>query len=188
MFCDRFHEQRPGGTPILASEEAPCRRWSPVQYSRSLDFISRGAVVVVLCALGCTGTPLCAQEIYKSVDAEGHVVYSDRASTKNASKSTLHVDEPDPAEAARLAKQQKLLETAAAQRVKQDAADAKSKAAEDERRQKACEKARNNYLRLKDSGRLFHRDADGNRVYYSDEEIDAMREQARRAMTAACGS
>jgi len=43
------------------------------------------------------------------------------------------------------------------------------------------------YFHLKDTGRLYRRNADGNRVYYSDEEADALREQARRAMTAACG-
>jgi hypothetical protein len=159
-----------------------------VRHLPSFNFIWRSAVFVALAALGFAGAPLCAQEIYKSVDAEGHVVYSDRASSKNAAKSTLHVDEGDPAEAARLAKQQKLLDTAAAQRVKQDAADASSKAAEDERRQKACEKARSNYARLQNTWRLYKSDADGNRVYYSDEEIDAMREQAQRAMSTACGS
>ncbi|MBV8194907.1 MAG: hypothetical protein JOY80_05210, partial [Candidatus Dormibacteraeota bacterium] len=70
----------------------------------------------------------------------------------------------------------------------QDAEDARNKAAADRQRETACKYARNSYNRLKDANRIFKTDADGNRVYYSDAEADAMRVQAQRAMTAACGS
>ena len=139
-------------------------------------------------ALPGLGHPLCAQEVYKSVDAEGHVVYSDRASTKSAAKTGVHVDKPDPAEVARLAKEQQMLKAEDAQRTRQQAADEKSKANQEHNRQAACENARNKYFHLRDSGRIFTRDADGNRVYYSDEQADSMREQARQAMNAACGT
>jgi len=148
----------------------------------------RGLVPAALLALWVAARPAPAQEVYKSVDADGHIVYSDRASSKNAPKTSVRFNEPDPTEAARLAKEQQLLKAEDAQRSKQEAIDAKSKAAEDRRRQAACESARNNYFHLKDTGRLYKRDADGNRLYYSDEEADALREQARRAMTTACGS
>ena len=146
-----------------------------------------GLVPAALLALWVAVRPLPAQEVYKSVDAEGHVVYSDRASSKNAPKTSVHFNEPDPAEVARLAKEQQLLKVEDAQRSKQEAIDAKNKATEEKQRQTACQNARNNYFRLNDSGRLFRRDADGNRVYYSDEEAEALRAQARQAMTAACG-
>jgi Domain of unknown function (DUF4124) len=148
----------------------------------------QGLVPAALLALWVAARPAPAQEVYKSVDAEGHVVYSDRASSRNAPKTSVRFNQPDPTEAARLAKEQQLLKAEDAQRSKQEAIDAKSKAAEDRRHQAACESARNNYFHLKDTGRLYKRDADGNRLYYSDEEADALREQARRAMTAACGS
>ncbi len=32
------------------------------------------------------------------------------------------------------------------------------------------------------------RDADGNRIYYTDPEADAKREESRQAMMAACGT
>ena len=44
--------------------------------------------------------PALAQQVYKSVDAQGNVVYSDRGSTKNAPTTSVHVTEPDPAEVA----------------------------------------------------------------------------------------
>ena len=72
------------------------------------------AALGALVALACL--PLPAQEVYKSVDAQGHVVYSDRGTTKTAPKTALHVEEPDPAEAARLAKQQQILDAQEQQR------------------------------------------------------------------------
>jgi Domain of unknown function (DUF4124) len=146
-----------------------------------------GAVLGALLALTCLNRPLPAQEVYKSVDADGHVVYSDRGNSKSAPKTAVHVEEPDAAEAARLAREQERLKAADTQRTRQQAIDDKTKAAEDHRRQSACQNARNNYYRLVDPGRLFHRDADGNRIFYTDDEIAAMRDEAKRAMTGACG-
>ena len=148
----------------------------------------RTAALSALAALGCGS--LLAQEVYKSVDAQGHVVYSDRGGNKTAPRASVHVDQPDPAEVARLAKQQQLLAAQEQQRLKEQVADERAKALEDRKRQqkeKACENARNNYFRLQESTRLFKRDADGNRIYYSDSEADTMRQQAKQAMTAACG-
>jgi hypothetical protein len=81
-----------------------------------------------------------AQQVYKSVDAQGNVVYSDRGSTKNAPTTSVHVTEPDPAEVARLAKQQQLLSAAERQRQK-EALDSKNKAAADQHRQAARDAA-----------------------------------------------
>lgn len=159
-----------------------------VQHLRTFDSLWRGAVAGALLALACPIAPLQAQEVYKSVDAEGHVVYSDRGGTKTAPKTAVHVDEPEHAEVARLAKEQELLKAEDLQRQKQEALDAKNKALADQRKQSACQNARNYYFRLKDAGRLYQHDADGNKVYYADADADAMREQARRAMTSACGS
>ncbi len=146
------------------------------------------AALGALVALGCGASP--AQEIYKSVDAQGHVVYSDRGTTKTAPKTDLRVDEPNPVEAARLAKQQQILDAQEQQRLKEQAANDHAKALEDRKRlqkQKACENARNSYFRLQETNRLYKRDADGNRVYYSDAEAETMRQQAKQAMTSACG-
>jgi Domain of unknown function (DUF4124) len=159
-----------------------------VGHSRTADRSRRGALLGALLALACAHHPLCAQEIYKSVDADGHVVFSDRASSKGAPKTAVHVDAPDPAEVARLAKEQDMLKAEELQRTKQQTVEANTKRREDRAKQATCENARNYYFRLKDSNRVYQRDPDGNRVYYSDSEADALRERARRAMTAACGS
>lgn len=129
-----------------------------------------------------------AQEIYRSVDAQGHVVFSDRGASKNAPKTSLRVEEGDPAEAARLAKQQQLLTSQDTLRAKEQAADDKSKAADARQREQACKSARNDYNRLMDANRLYQRDADGNRSFYSDEEAVAMRAKAKKAMDSACAN
>ena len=134
------------------------------------------------------GSTLPADEVYKSVDANGNVVYSDRGTSKSAPKVEVHVTQPDPAEVARLAREQASLKAEDERRSKQEASAAKAQAHDAQRREAACQKARNEYYRLKDAPRPYQRDADGNRLFYSDDEADALREQARRAFVSACGS
>jgi len=145
-------------------------------------------MTLALLALACASSPLAAQEVYKSVDADGHIVYSDRGVSKTAPKTSLHVNEPDPSEVARLAREQALLSADEAARARQQALEDKNKAAQEHKKQQACEKASNEYYHMKEAARLYQRDAAGNRVYYSDDDADGLREQARRKMVAACGS
>jgi Domain of unknown function (DUF4124) len=163
-----------------------------VEHSRTADTrrrgALRGALLGAVLVLACPHAPLHAQEVYKSVDADGHVIYSDRANSKGAPKTAVHVDAPDPAEVARLAKEQEMLKAEDLQRTRQQAQEANSKARQDHAKQVACDNARNYYYRLKDSNRIYQRDPDGNRIFYSDSDADVLRERARRAMTAACGS
>lgn len=159
-----------------------------MQHSRRFDSFWRGAVLAALVALACTSRPLSAQEVYKSVDAQGHVVYSDRGATKTAQKTPVHVDQPDPAEVARLAKEQEMLKAEDQTRAKQQQTDDKNKAAEQHRKEVACTNARNYYFRLADARRIYKPTDNGDRVFYSDEDADAQRQKARQAMNDACGS
>jgi len=154
----------------------------------AIGSLTRSATIVALLAFGCAATALHAQEVYKSVDANGHIVYSDRGNAKGAPKTSVHVDQPDPAEVARLAHEQELLKADDLARSHQEAIEDKSRAAQQKKKQVACESARNRYYQMKDAARLYKRDVDGSRVYMSDEDADAMRQQARQAMSAACGT
>lgn len=151
-------------------------------------FAQRGLVLVALVLLVRPDYRLWASEVYKSVDAEGHVVYSDRADTSKAQKSVVRVDQSDPTEVARIAKEQEIMKAEEIQRNQKKAFDDAKKAQQDHITQVQCDNARNHYYTLKDAGRVYQRDADGNRVYYTDQEADAKREEARQAMTAACGT
>jgi len=158
--------------------------------ARMLGWFWQGVMLGALVAIGGAPPALRAQEsqgVYKSVDAQGHLVYSDRGTAKNAPKTSLRVEEANPTEAARLAKEQQALTAADAERRKQQAAEDKAHAAADKKKDDACRNARNQYNRL-DTRAPFRRDADGNRVYYTDQEADALREQARKAMQATCPS
>lgn len=144
----------------------------------------------VLGALALLLWPACApraNDVYKSIDAQGHVVYSDRADTSKAEKSIVRVDQPDPAEAARIAKEQQILKAEEGQRDRQKSAEDSKKAQIDHAAQAQCDAARNRYYALKDARRVYDRDADGNRIFFTDQEADAKREEARQAMTTACG-
>ncbi len=135
-----------------------------------------------------TATPSHAEEIYKSVDAQGHVVYSDRPNTEGARKTEVTVQQADPNEAARLAKERMLLKDEEDQRKKRELSDSKAKAQQDAKKKEQCRSAREHYNFLKDARRLFTPGSEGEREYYTDAQMDAMREEARRTMVAACGT
>lgn len=146
--------------------------------------VRRGAIAAVL--LVCA-TPLAADEVYKSVDADGHVVYADRGKDKSAPKTEIRVEEPDPAEVARLKREQKQLAAVNRETTREQQKEARQRAQDAKTREAACTRARNHYYQVKDTRALYERDADGNRVYYTDEQADALRAQARQAMDTACG-
>lgn len=147
-----------------------------------------GAVFTALALILLPASPVWAGEVYKSVDAQGHVVYSDRPDTGTAQKSEVKVEASNPTEAARIAKEQAILKVEETQRNREKAIEDAKKAQADHTAQVQCDSARNRYYALKDARRLYDRDADGNRLYLSDQDGDARREAARQAMTAACGT
>jgi hypothetical protein len=159
-----------------------------VRHSAAFNCFGHGAALAALVAFACAGRPSTAQEVYKSVDAQGHVVYSDRGVTKNAEKTPVHVDQPDPAEVARLAKEQQMLKAEDQARAKQQSVDDRNKAAAEQRKQVACTNARNYYFRLIDARRIYHAMDNGDRVFYTDEDADALRQRAKQAMNEACGT
>ena len=143
------------------------------------------ALLAALAAFACTGIAA-AQEVYKSVDAQGHVVYSDRGASKSSAATTVNAQPSDPEGAAQLAREQRALAAADASRAKDQAAADKQHAADQKQHQQACNKARQEYERVLNTRRLYHLDAEGNRIYYPDEELDQVRDQARKSMLAAC--
>jgi hypothetical protein len=122
------------------------------------------------------------------VDAQNHMTFSDRPCAPSARKTEITFQEADPAEAARLAKENQVLKSEDELRKKQQATDDKSKAQQAQAKQAKCQAARDHYNSIKDPGRMYQRDADGNKVYYNDTEADAKREEARQLMTIACGA
>jgi hypothetical protein len=131
-----------------------------------------------------------ADEIYKSTDAQGRVVYSDRLPTGKA--EVVRIESAPRDEAAALARAQRELENLAAldqQRKREALAKAaEKKAAEDaaKRKHEQCTAARNRYLAFMEHSRIFRRDEAGERVYYSAAEIDAERIRSKQQMDEEC--
>lgn len=137
------------------------------------------------------GPALASDQVYKSIDADGHVVYSDRASTPAAEKTDIHVNRPDAAEVAQYAKEQQILKAEDDQRRKQlaaETADAQKKSQAEHAREAQCESARSRLDAIQGGRRIYSNDADGNRVYLSGADAEAKRDEARQAVAAACGS
>lgn len=129
--------------------------------------------------------PLYAAEVYKTVDAEGHVVYTDHADP-NTPKNAVQVHAMSAKQAARAAKLQATQKAADLQHRKQQALEAAKIAKLDHDANTQCEDAQKSFYAMKASARLFHQDSAGNRVYYSDAETAMKREEARQTMVLAC--
>jgi Domain of unknown function (DUF4124) len=156
----------------------------------------RGPAPILAAAMGAAALALgsvCARadntQVYKTVDAQGNVVYSDRASSMNTSRTAVAVHEPSAEDLKALEKSRKASEAAEVQRL-QDALSShatQTQAAEQQKnKQAACEHARTYFYSLRDATRLYQRDAQGNPVYLPDEAADAKRAEAHKAMDAAC--
>lgn len=144
----------------------------------------------LVCALLLAAGQGMADEIYKSTDAEGRVVYSDRPPAGEA--KVINIESAPRNEAAALARTEKELENIAAleQRRKREALAkaAKKKAAEKaaKRKDQRCTMARNRYLAFTEHSRIYRRDEAGERVYYSAAEIDAERVKSKQSMDKEC--
>lgn len=154
--------------------------------SYTARFAGRAAITMAGLLLSAT-PPTLADQVYKSVDAQGHVTYSDRPTTAGAQKTDVAVQQGDPKEAQRLAKARMLLQAEDDQRTRKTSHDEQAKMKQDSAKKQLCDNARRHYTDTKDANRLYTVTADGNREYYTDAQADAMRTEAKRAMDAACG-
>jgi hypothetical protein len=129
-----------------------------------------------------------ADGIYKSVDAQGHVVFSDRPSSGGAQKTQVAVQQADPREAARLAQERMLMKAEDDQRKKQENVQNRNKAQQEAIKKELCKSSRDRYDFLKSVNRLYVPGGDGNREYYTDAQLESLRADAKRTMNAACGT
>lgn len=132
--------------------------------------------------------PLAAQaDVYRSVDAQGHVQYSDTpspgAQLVSAVDATAAQSSGDADKSAAQAQKinaeinDRLSQAAAARQVAQDTADA---------HEKQCKQATEAYQGAIQARRLFTMSADGQRQYLTDDQAEKQRVNYRMAMEAAC--
>lgn len=136
----------------------------------------------VLILAGALLSPLASAEIYRWVDANGSVHFSAQPQP-GAERMDVRpqVIDRDEATREREARTERFFEA----RRQEQAAKAPSDEKQAQRRQ-ACEQMRNRLSQLSHGGRYFSTDAEGDRVYYSDEEIGAARRQLASRISQNC--
>ncbi len=127
---------------------------------------------------------LASAEIYRWTDAQGRVHFGERPGASNAQTVEVkpQVVERDDATRQREQRTEQFYEARRAEQVRdnQQAAAAQAKRAEE------CRQLRHNQAQIQQSGRFYSSDANGNRVYYSDKEMDAARSRLSTQIAQRC--
>ena len=117
---------------------------------------------------------LASAEIYRWVDAQGQVHFGTRPGPGAEQVEVRpQVIERDDATREREARTERFFD---ARRQEQQAADQLASEAH-ARREQECRRLRNEQSKLAQGGRYFRSDANGERVYYSEDEVNAARRQ-----------
>lgn len=139
------------------------------------------ALVIALVAMSAN-----ASDVFRTVQKDGTVVYSDRPLSADSVLVNLSSDPTNPE---RVAAEAAALQSAEAERRSRAAeADpiAEGMAAQVELRAEACRQAREAFGAYERAPRLYESLPDGGRRYLSDEEVVQARESARQAVTDFC--
>lgn len=134
---------------------------------------------------------LALADVYRSVDPDGRVHFSDRWVPGS---QLIHVDKRRPGEedaATRLAAEQAKLQasnTQIAADQKQVATERAVKQDVQQVRATQCKDAKDRYQKAIQARRVFKATPDGQKVYLSEQEADQHRVKAREDMDLACGT
>lgn len=133
--------------------------------------------------LALLASPWATAEIYRWVDSQGNVHFDSRP-RPGAEQVYVRpqVIERDEATREREARTERFFE---ARRQEQQVAD-QAASQQYAQRERTCRQLREELSRLSHGGRYFSADANGERVYYSDEEIGAARRQLTRRISQHC--
>ena len=142
---------------------------------------------VMMMAIALAVAPAAMAQLYKSVDKNGRVIYTDQppanadAKVINIPKSVTDAPAPSKSYVAQDKESEKKKKDANEKAAK--AGDPAKKAQEDQAR---CAQARSAYQMYSDGGRLLKNNAKGEREYLSDAEIESERARSKREMDEAC--
>ena len=141
----------------------------------------RTAAIIV--TLSLLSVPIAAADVYRSVDADGNVVYSDRPGDRNAVRVAI-VTAPARAAPRPVARQS----NSESEPAEPDAAtiETAERAQLAEDRAANCERARQRNESYATSHRLYRVAEDGERIYYSDTELSQARAEAAAAVARWC--
>lgn len=146
--------------------------------------------LVIFAALALATTTLYAQQqVYRSVDEQGNVVYSDRPEGQDAEPVFIAVRRPpgNPVGIAQPRARAGASESAQQENLAAEMGAEPTAAQIAEQRARNCEIARERLELTLTSRRLYRTTAEGERQYLDEEEIDAARERAMADVETWCG-
>lgn len=141
-------------------------------------------VMMLLAAFACVSMAV-AGSVYRWTDERGHVNFSDRPQ-EGAQK--IEIDSDTPSQAATPNSQDKPADQAAANANSADPAPPVIQADADQRgvREKNCDMARQALERNEGLRRMYRIDANGDRVYLTDDEREQVLQRSREDVKAWC--
>ncbi|MDA7087274.1 DUF4124 domain-containing protein [Pseudomonas sp. SA3-5] len=137
---------------------------------------------LLLCLLLLPG--LAAAEIYRWVDANGQVHFAQRPVTPGAEQVEVRPQVIERDEATRQ-REERAARFYDARRAEQAQAAVASATRQTQRAQE-CSELRNRLVQLQEGRRYFSSEANGERTYYSDQQLDAARRQLRDRVSERC--
>ena len=140
--------------------------------------------IALAAALAIALSPAAFAQLYKYVDKDGKTVYTDQPPPNAESKPVRVQSSPPPPAKSALEKDKELDKgrKEAAEKSKKSEQAAKREADNEQR----CADARSNYELFDSGGRVAKRNAQGERVFLEQNEIDAEKQKARAVMDEAC--
>lgn len=127
---------------------------------------------------------LAAAEIYRWVDGDGQVHFGQRPAAPGAEQIEVkpQVVERDPATRERLERSERFYDARRQEQAQAAAAAAERRA----KRDQECGELRRRLAQIPEGRRYYHSEANGERSYYSDEQLDAARRQLRDQVAERC--
>lgn len=149
----------------------------------------RAALLLSVCAALMLLVSVQADTVYRWVDAQGHVHYS-QTPPANSKAGAKAVDiTPPPPDQTSLAQTQDMEQAVSDKQQAQQALAGKAKQEADKKaqQQKACDAARQRVQRYDEVHRVARKDKDGNVVYSSGDDLVKLRQQAQEQADKLCG-
>ena len=125
-------------------------------------------------------------DVYKYKDEKGNVLYTDKPMFLPAERISIKTENSNIVDLNKQEEQQPAQNTPTAQRPANNSAASKNREANSADKAEACKKARENYMARMNAQRLYEEQADGERRYLTDKELDSARATAKQMMDTLC--
>jgi hypothetical protein len=141
---------------------------------------------IIVAAIALAVVPLASAELYKYVDKNGKTVYSDQPPIDADAKRLSAPPPPASGNGKSYVERDKEVEKG-----REKSREQAKKAADNDKvaqaKKERCDQAKSNLQIYIDGGRIMKTDANGERGYMSDEEIEAERGKMQKIVDEACG-